>query len=107
MISTSCCRLLRELVKARQEVNQLLQQSVQEQQLLLENAHLTAAHRDTQDGKKIDIIHGWKLSVKFFIMTAVAKVLDPDLEAWLKGCGLDKPTIDKVVIASKIHSKTK
>ena len=40
-------------------------------------------------------------------MTAVAKVLDPDLEVWLKGCGLDKPAIDKVVIASKIHSKTK
>lgn len=41
----------------------------------------------------------------FFIATAVAKVLDPDLEVWLKGCGLDKPTIDKVVIASKIHNE--
>ena len=47
--------LLRDLVKARQEMNQLLQQSIQEQQLLLENAELmiTAAHRDPpQHGKK-------------------------------------------------------
>ena len=107
MIWISRCRLLRELVKARQEVNQLLQQSVEEQQLLLENAHLTAAHRDTQDGKKIDIINMDGDQVwNFFIEAAVAKVLDSDLEVWLKGCGLDKPTIDKVVIASKIHNKT-
>ena len=38
-------RLLRELLKSRQEVNQLLHQSVDEQQLLLENAQLTAAQR--------------------------------------------------------------
>ena len=54
--SFSRSSLLCELVKARQEVNQLLQQSVQEQQLLVENAQFTAAHRDTQHGKKLALL---------------------------------------------------
>ena len=44
------CRLLRELVKARQEMNQLLQQTVEEQQLLVENARVTTPHH-SEEGK--------------------------------------------------------
>ena len=54
-----CCsafRLLRQLVKVRQEMNQLLQHSVTEQQLLIENAQLTASHRHG-DGKCLKTSH--------------------------------------------------
>lgn len=44
-VNTDTFRLLRELLKSRQELNELLHQSVAKQQLLLENAQLTAAQR--------------------------------------------------------------
>lgn len=87
-------RLLRELVKARQEMNQLLHQSVSEEQLLLENAQLTTIQR-SEGGKALRIL--FTVISMILHRTAVAESLDPKLKVWLEGCGVDKATMNKVL----------